>query len=75
MGWETEHPADRRRAARKRVQLAVDLTAFCGSALAALTAFWLTPGPQPVILTIVSAAEALTTGLLAWQFIASTAGL
>ncbi|MGH3155127.1 MAG: hypothetical protein ACRDNF_00915 [Streptosporangiaceae bacterium] len=68
MRWETEHPADRRRRSRKVIQLAVDLAAFTGSALAALTAFWLTPGPPLLILA--SAAEALATAVLAWQFTA-----
>lgn len=70
MRWETDHPADRRRASRKTIQLTVDLTAFCGSALAALAAFWLAPGPRPPLLVLASAAEALAMGLLAWQFIA-----
>jgi hypothetical protein len=69
MRWEADDPADRRRASRKAIQLAVDLATFCGSALAALTAFWLAPAPQPALLVLASAAETLATGLLAWQFI------
>lgn len=69
MGWEADHPADRRRASRKLIQLAVDLATFCGSAAAALVTFWLAPGPQPALLAA-SAAEALATGVLAWQFTA-----
>ncbi|HEY3958510.1 MAG TPA: hypothetical protein VGM53_34535 [Streptosporangiaceae bacterium] len=68
MRWETDHPADQRRRSRKVIQLAVDLAAFTGSALAALTAFWLAPGPPLLILA--SAAEALATAVLAWQFTA-----
>jgi len=70
MRWETEHPADKRRASRKTIQLAVDLATFCGSALTALTAFWLAPDPQSPLLVLVSAVEAIATGVLAWQFIA-----
>jgi hypothetical protein len=68
MGWETEHPADRRRVSRKRIQLAVDLAAFCGPGLVALAGFWLAPA-GPLLLTA-SAAEAIAVGVLAWQFIA-----
>ena len=70
MGWETGHPADRRRATRKRVQAGVDLVTFCGSAAAALAAFWAVP--EPTVLLAASAAEAITTGLLAWQFTTGT---
>jgi|SRR5579875_1999306 len=68
MGWETEHPADRRRQSRQIIQLAVDLTTFCGSALVALTAFWLSP--ETPLLLLASAVEAFAAGLLAWQFTA-----
>jgi hypothetical protein len=67
--WETDHPADKRRAVRKTIQLAVDLGTFCGSGLAALTAFWLAPAPHSPLLVAVSVAEAIATGVLAWQFI------
>ena len=70
MRWETSHRADPRRVSRKTIQLAVDLTVFCGPGLVALTVFWLAPGPQPPLLVLASAAEALATGLLAWQFAA-----
>jgi hypothetical protein len=70
MRWETDHPADRRRASRKTIQLAVDLAAFCGSAVAALTAFWLAPDPQSPLLIAASAVEAIAVGVLAWQFAA-----
>lgn len=39
-GWETAHRGDTRRASRKAVQTAVDLTAFCAVPLAALVVFW-----------------------------------
>ncbi|MEU6992625.1 hypothetical protein ABZ953_18455 [Streptomyces sp. NPDC046465] len=39
-GWEAAHRQDRRRVARKRLQLAVDLLAFCFGPAAALTVFW-----------------------------------
>jgi hypothetical protein len=73
MRWETDHPADRRRRSRKTIQLAVDLVTFCGSGLAALTAFWLAD-PQPPLLVVASVAEAVATGVLASQFIAYARG-
>jgi hypothetical protein len=73
MGWETQHPADRRRRSRKAIQLAVDLATFCGSGAAALAAFWIAPDPQPLPLVAASAAEAVAVGVLAWQFIAYSA--
>src|ERR1039457_3600144 len=73
MAWETNHPADKRRVSRKTIQLAVDLATFCGSGLAALTAFWVAPAPQPPLLVIASAVEAIATGVLVWQFIAYAA--
>jgi hypothetical protein len=69
MSWETNHPSDKRRASRKTIQLAVDLTTFCGSALAALIGFWLAPDPQAPFLVLASAIEAITTGVLAYQFV------
>ena len=66
MRWETDHPADRRRASRKVIQLAVDLATFCGSGLAALAGFWLTP--EPGLLVAASAVEAAAMIVLAWQF-------
>jgi hypothetical protein len=70
MGWESDDPADRRRASRKTIQLAVDLVTFCGSGLAALTGFWLAPAPQPPLLVLASVIEAAATSVLAWQFTA-----
>lgn len=69
MGWEHDHAADTRRASRKAIQLAVDLATFCGSAVVALATFWLAL-PQPPALVAASIAEALATGVLAWQFAA-----
>jgi hypothetical protein len=68
MRWETDHPADRRQASRKTIQLAVDLATFCGSGLAALAGFWAAPASQPPLLTLASAVEAVAVGVLAWQF-------
>lgn len=73
MRWESDHPADRRRAVRKTIQLAVDLATFCGSALTALAAFWLAPVPHPALLTAASVIEAAVTGGLACQFTAYAA--
>ena len=74
MRWETDHPADKRRASRKTIQLAVDLATFCGSGLAALTAFCLAPDPQSALLVLASVIEAIAVGVLACQF-AAYAGL
>lgn len=68
MNWETEHPADQRRATRKIIQLAADLIMFCGSAFAALIAFWLAPGGL-ILLILASIAETAGTIVLASQFI------
>ena len=70
MRWETDHPADRRRASRKVIQLAVDLATFCGSGAAALAVFWLSPAPQSPLLTAASAVEAVAVAVLAWEFTA-----
>jgi hypothetical protein len=69
LGWETDHPADKRHASRKAMQLAVDLATFCGSGLAALVIFWSAPGTS-VLPVIVSAAEAVAVAVLAAQFTA-----
>lgn len=66
MGWEHDHAADRHRASRKVIQFAADLVMFCVSAAAALTAFWL--APETPLTLVASAAEALATSVLAWQF-------
>jgi hypothetical protein len=67
MGWEHDHPADRHRAFRKAIQLAVDLVTFCCSGLAALIAFWLTPA-APLLLAV-SVPEVLAVAVLAFQFV------
>lgn len=72
MGWEHDHRADKRRTSRKAIQLAVDLAMFCGSGVVALAAFW-SALPQPTPLVAASIAEALATGVLAWQFAAYSA--
>jgi hypothetical protein len=73
MSWESAHASDGRRRSRKAIQLAVDLTVFCGSGTAALAAFWAAPH-GPVILLAASAAEAAATAVLAWQFTAYASG-
>ena len=70
LGWETDHPGDKRRGSRKAIQFAVDLTVSCGSGVVALAAFWLAPAPQPALLTAASAIEAVATAVLARQFAA-----
>jgi hypothetical protein len=70
LDWETDHPADRRRASRKAIQLAVDLATFCGPGMVALAAFWLAPAPQSPLLAAASAAEALAAAVLVSQFVA-----
>jgi hypothetical protein len=70
LAWEADHPGDTRRVQRKAIQLAVDLTTFCGSGAAALVAFWTAPGPAPLLLAV-SAAETAALAVLAWQFIIS----
>lgn len=70
MGWETDHPLDRRRTSRKTIQLFVDLATFCGSGLAALIAFWLAPDSHSGILVFASVIELIAVGVLAQQLIA-----
>ena len=67
--WEHDHHTDRRMAERKLIQLFADLITFPGTGSGFLVAFWLEPGPQPVLLLAASAAEAAAMLLLAWQFI------
>ncbi|GAQ54245.1 hypothetical protein [Streptomyces acidiscabies] len=68
-GWEVAHRGDRRRKSRKRVQLAVDLLAFCVVPLAALVVFWVGAGGQPM-LVVLSGVEALTVVGLGAQVVA-----
>jgi hypothetical protein len=67
-GWESAHRADPRRSARKYLQLAVDLLAFCGSAAAALAVWWATGDGGPALLAV-SAAESAALAVLAWQIV------
>lgn len=69
MGWETDHPADRRRTSRKTIQLCVDLTTFCGSGLAALIAFWMAPDSHSGVLVFASVIELIAVLVLAQQLI------
>lgn len=55
-GWETAHRRDPRRAGRKRMQLAVDLTTFWLTPLIAIVGYW-TVGPTNPWLVTVSLAE------------------
>lgn len=62
-GWE--RPGDDcRRFVRKRLQLGVDLLAFCLLPVAALAVYW-AAGPWTAPLLIVSALETVTLGVLA----------
>jgi hypothetical protein len=66
--WETEHRCvDRRRAVRKRLQLAVDLAAFCVPPLAALVLVW-AAGPHAAVV-LVSIAELAVLAVLATQIV------
>lgn len=67
-GWETVHRTDRRRWSRKRLQLAVDLTTFCGAPLAALLVFW-SAGPRGVPLIALSWVELAAIAVLAGQIV------
>ncbi|MEV4364606.1 hypothetical protein [Nonomuraea sp. NPDC049625] len=66
--WETEHTADRWRASRRRLQLAVNLGAFCLPPLAALTLIW-AAGPHTAAVLAVSVAELAVLIVLAWQIV------
>lgn len=65
-GWESAHRGDQRRHARKVLQLGVDLSTFCGTAAAALVAYWCVAPLQPALL-ILSFAELAGIVVLAWQ--------
>ncbi|MFD0317369.1 hypothetical protein [Streptomyces flavalbus] len=67
-GWEAYHRGDTRRRARKTIQAAVDLTAFCAVPLAALTVFWAS-GDAGGPLVALSVLEALTVAGLAAQIL------
>ncbi|MEV1170373.1 hypothetical protein [Nonomuraea sp. NPDC049784] len=66
--WERYRRHDPRRPSRKRLQLAVDLAAFCAPPLAALTLLWLL-GPHTLVVLIGSAAALATVAVLATQII------
>ncbi|MFE6284441.1 hypothetical protein [Streptomyces sp. NPDC057877] len=65
-GWEAYHRGDTRRRSRKTIQAVVDLTAFCGVPLAALTVFWAT-GDEGGLLLALSVLEALAVAGLGAQ--------
>ncbi|WP_416968605.1 hypothetical protein [Streptomyces sp. 4F14] len=68
-GWEVAHRGDARRASRKRLQLAVDLLAFCLVPFAALVVFWVAASGEP-LLVVLSGVEALTVVGLGAQIVA-----
>ncbi|MEV0279592.1 hypothetical protein AB0I22_24805 [Streptomyces sp. NPDC050610] len=65
-GWESAHRSDAHRSSRKRIQLAVDLLAFCLIPLAALIVYWAF-GPLNWPLVLASVAEAAAAVGLAQQ--------
>jgi hypothetical protein len=69
--WESVHRADRRRASRKRIQLAVDIIAFCLVPLTALTTYWVSRRIT-AYLGFLSVAEALALFGLAYQMVLYT---
>ncbi|GAA4931650.1 hypothetical protein HD597_012904 [Nonomuraea thailandensis] len=65
--WETEHRSpDRRRASRRRLQLAVNLAAFCLPPLAALVLVWAVGPHSPAVLAV-SFAELAVMAMLTAQ--------
>ncbi|WP_084959908.1 hypothetical protein [Thermoactinospora rubra] len=66
--WEKYHREDPLRPSRKRLQLAVDLAAFCAPSLTALTLLWLL-GPHTPLVRIGSAAALAAVMILATQII------
>jgi hypothetical protein len=66
--WENYHREDPHRPSRKRLQLAVDLVAFCAPSLTALTLLWLL-GPHTPLVRIGSAAALAAVMILATQII------
>ncbi|WP_181785283.1 hypothetical protein [Streptomyces phytophilus] len=65
-GWETAHRRDTRRAQRKVIQCAVDLTAFAAVPLAALTVFW-GYGAGAAVPLVISLLEVVAVAVLAVQ--------
>ncbi|MEU7852392.1 hypothetical protein [Nonomuraea sp. NPDC049141] len=66
--WEKYHREDPLRPSRKRLQLAVDLAAFCVPSLTALTLLWLL-GPHTPMVLLGSAAALAAVVVLAAQII------
>ncbi|WP_431914905.1 hypothetical protein [Nonomuraea jabiensis] len=66
--WESYHREDPHRPSRKRLQLAVDLVAFCAPSLTALALLWLL-GPHTPLVQIGSAAALAAVTILATQII------
>ncbi|GAA2324199.1 hypothetical protein GCM10010149_91990 [Nonomuraea roseoviolacea subsp. roseoviolacea] len=66
--WEKYHRDDPLRPSRKRLQLAVDLAAFCAPSLTGLTLLWLL-GPHTPTVLIGSAAALAAVVILATQII------
>lgn len=66
LGWEHEHPGDRRRRQRKRIQLAVDLGAFVVPALGALVGY-VAVGHPPVLGWVAAAVQLVPAAILAHQ--------
>jgi hypothetical protein len=73
LGWENEHPADRRRVQRKWIQLTVDLAAFClpsAAVIGLLVRSGTTLGYHYGRWTwSMVGVAALATALLTWQFV------
>lgn len=67
-GWEYAHRRDEKRWARKLLQLAVDLTTFCVSPIAAIAIYWIN-GPRALPFLLVSITEAAAIIALAAQIV------
>ncbi|MET8682964.1 hypothetical protein ABZV77_02010 [Streptomyces sp. NPDC004732] len=63
LGWEAAHRRDQRRGSRKKLQLAVDLLAFCVSPAAALTVFWIHGHLTGLLVTVSLVESAALVGL------------
>ncbi|RVX39119.1 hypothetical protein EDD27_1461 [Nonomuraea polychroma] len=67
--WETEHRSpDRRRVSRRRLQLVVNLAAFCLPPTAGLVLVW-AAGPHTAVMLIVSFVELAVLAVLATQIV------
>jgi hypothetical protein len=67
-GWESAHRGEPGQLTRKRLQLAVDLLAFCLAPVAAVVVYW-SLGPVRPALLAVSFADVAALGVLAWQIV------